>query len=518
MQTGGRINVLEGARSVGDAIRRIAERTPAAPALVASGFATCSYGDLQSEIERTGAALHEWGFDRESRIGLSLPSAPGAALAMLTVGSWAQAVPTDPNAPSSEIEAQLAFVKADAVLVPAGAATPARRAAAALGIPAIEAAFEEGRFRLSLASPPRVPKERGAHREPGPESLLYILQTSGTTAAPKHVAWTHGNQFAATDRLQRSLRLAAEDRSLMILPMHHSFGVNALWTVVLTGGSAAFPRDPFRFDAEEWFGALRPTWYRAVPAQHLFILEKLRATPHPGAPWSLRAVVTGAAAFPDDVRKGLREILGFPLVESYGCTEAGFICGGLPGSGDAKPGTVGKTDAGTVVIADADGHHLPPGEEGEILIGGASISPGYVNAPELNRRTFVEGWYRTGDIGSLDEEGFLTLRGRIKDMINRGAEKIYPPEVEEVLREHPQVVDVAVFAVPHERLGEEVAAAVVGREGAELKPAALRKFLGTRLAWSKIPRQIVFMNEIPKGANGKVLRRVLQEKAGGEDK
>jgi acyl-CoA synthetase (AMP-forming)/AMP-acid ligase II len=502
-------------RSVGDAIRRIAGQNPAAPALLASGLATCSYGELWSEIDQVGAALHAWGFDRNARIGLSLPTAPAAALAMLTVGSWAQAVPIDPNAPSAEVQSQLAFVEADAVVAPNGVSTAARRAAVALGIPVIEAAIEEGRFGLRLAMPaPAGTGAKAAALAPDADSILYILQTSGTTADPKHVLWTHRNQLAVTERLQRSLRLAPEDRALVILPIHHSFGVNTLWTSILTGGSVAFPRDPLHFDLAGWFGDLRPTWYRAVPAQHLFIMEKLGAVPRSDMPRSLRAVATGAAAFPEETRKGMRDILGFPVVETYGCTEAGLICGDLPESGRSKAGTVGRPDEGIVVIVDGDGRRLSAGEEGEILLGGPTVSPGYVNAPELNRKTFVDGWYRTGDIGSLDEDGFLTLRGRLKDVISRGAEKVHPLEVEETLRDHPQVLDVAVFGVPHERLGEDVAAAVVLRPGASLKAADLRKFLGTRLAWSKIPRQIVFVAELPKGAGGKVLRRVLQEMIG----
>jgi acyl-CoA synthetase (AMP-forming)/AMP-acid ligase II len=181
-----------------------------------------------------------------------------------------------------------------------------------------------------------------------------------------------------------------------------------------------------------------------------------------------------------------------------------------------KAGTVGKPDEGIVAIVDADGRRLPPGEEGEILLGGPTVSPGYVNAPELNRKTFVDGWYRTGDIGFLDEDGFLTLRGRLKDVISRGAEKVHPLEVEEALRGHPHVLDVAVFGVPHDRLGEDVAAAIVLRPGMEVKAAEVRKFLGMRLAWSKIPRQILFVDELPKGPGGKVLRRVLQEKIAGQ--
>ncbi len=207
----------------------------------------------------------------------------------------------------------------------------------------------------------------------------------------------------------------------------------------------------------------------------------------------------------------MKEVLGFPLAESYGASESGQISVNVPLPGRWKPGTVGKPEDGIVAIVGEHGRPLPCGEEGEILVGGPTISPGYLNAPDLNRKAFVDSWYRTGDIGNLDEDGFLTLRGRLSDVISRGAEKITPLEVEEALLQHPNVQEAAVFGIPDERLGEDVAAAVVLSAETEAKPADLRKFVGARLAWSKIPRRIVFVAELPKGANGKVLRRVLQE-------
>ena len=499
-------------RSVGDAIRHIVARNPHAPAIVATGYSPCLYGELQQQIDDVGAALRAWGFDRDARIGLGLPEAPAAALAMLTIGSWAQAVPIDPNAPPMEIESQLAFLDVDAVLVPAEVAAPTRSAAMRLGLPVIETRIDNDRLRLHLAV--SSPRTEAASAEPDLDSILYILQTSGTTQDPKHVSWSHRNQLSATERLQRSLELRPDDRALVIMPIHHSFGVNTLWTTILTGGSVAFPADPLKFDLDTWFDALKPTWYRAVPSQHLFILENLRSVSPSRIPRSLRIISTGSASLPDEIQQGMMEVLGLPVVESYGSSETGNISVNTPLPGQSKPGTLGRPDEGTVIIVGEDGHPVPPGEQGEILVGGPTVSPGYVNAPDLNRRAFVDGWYRTGDIGSLDEDGFLTLRGRIKDVINRGAEKVIPLEVEEALLLHPGVQEVAVFGVEHERLGEEVAAAVVLKPDTAANAADLRKFLGARLAWSKVPRQFIFVAELPRGAQGKVLRRVLKEAIG----
>ena len=225
----------------------------------------------------------------------------------------------------------------------------------------------------------------------------------------------------------------------------------------------------------------------------------------------MRFVLSGGAPLPQTVLEGLQRTLGIPVVEHYGSSEAAQISANLPSPGRSKPGTCGVPSPGTITVVGDDGHSLLPGERGEVLVGGPTVTSGYLNAPELNRACFVNGWFRSGDIGSLDEGGFLTLHGRKTEVINRGGEKLSPAEIDEALTSHPAVLEAAAFAVPHARLGEDVVAAVVPRPGMTVTSIELRKYLQTRLTAFKVPRRIVFHTQLPKGLTGKVLRRRLTE-------
>ena len=226
---------------------------------------------------------------------------------------------------------------------------------------------------------------------------------------------------------------------------------------------------------------------------------------------SLRLIVSGGAPLTPDVYEGLAAVLGVPVLEHYGASEAAQICANLPPPGPSKPGTCGIPPEGTLKIVGEDGHQLAPDERGEILVGGPNVISGYLEAPELNRNAFINGWFRTGDIGSLDTDGFLTLHGREKEIINRGGEKISPLEIDQALLRHPEVAEAAAFAIPHPRLGEDVAAAVVLKEGARVSPMDLREFLASQLALFKVPRRIVLVDHLPKGVTGKIQRRRLVE-------
>jgi oxalate---CoA ligase len=200
-----------------------------------------------------------------------------------------------------------------------------------------------------------------------------------------------------------------------------------------------------------------------------------------------------------------------PVLEHYGSSETAQLATNRPPPGPSKPGTCGIPWPDIIIIVGEDGRRLPPGERGEILVTGPSVMSGYLNAPDLNRSAFIDGWYRTGDIGSLDEDGFLTLHGRRKELINRGSEKIAPLEIDQALMCHPDVEQAAAYAVPHPRLGEDVAAAVVLRPAAKVTPVELREFLSQRLAAFKIPRRISIVDQLPKGITGKVQRKRLSE-------
>jgi acyl-CoA synthetase (AMP-forming)/AMP-acid ligase II len=241
------------------------------------------------------------------------------------------------------------------------------------------------------------------------------------------------------------------------------------------------------------------------------MLDKAKIVPNANSIHSLRLIVSGGAPLTPDVYEGLAAVLGVPVLEHYGASEAAQICANLPPPGPSKPGTCGIPTEGTLKIVGEDGHQLAPNERGEILVGGPNVISGYLEAPELNRNAFINGWFRTGDIGSLDTDGFLTLHGREKEIINRGGEKISPLEIDQAILRHPEVAEAAAFAIPHPRLGEDVAAAVVLKEGARVSPMDLREFLASQLALFKVPRRIVLVDHLPKGVTGKILRRRLVE-------
>ena len=305
--------------------------------------------------------------------------------------------------------------------------------------------------------------------------------------------------------------LNKNDRCLSIAPPYYSHGLTfTILAPLLSGGSVAFPSSPNEVNLVEWFEKLSPTWFSASPTMHLAISEKLGSTSS-GLNHKLRFAGSGGAQLPENVRSNLQLALGIPVLEHYGMTEASQISTNLPPPGPYKSGTVGIPPHDTVIIAGDNSDSLPSGQKGEIWVRGPNVIKGYLNGQELNQTAFSKGWFRTGDIGSLDKDGFLTIHDRIKELINRGSEKISPFEIEAIILKHPDVLEAVAFAVPHPRLGEDVAAAVVLRPGATLDTVEFRSFMSAHLSWNKVPRRVKIMESIPKGLGGKALRRKLSE-------
>jgi oxalate---CoA ligase len=497
--------------SVGAAILRHAESSPDSTALVASGFAPLSYRGLSDYLARCAARLRGSGLGRDARVAVALPSGANGALAIVATACAAVAVPIDTQLTAHEIEGRLVALRPRAVIVPEEGPSPAREAAMGCGV-AVIAAVQEDRGKVGLdLSAPKIGTTVAAE-EPDPAAAAFILQTSGTTASPKLIPFSHANMLAAAARVQSWFGLTPADRCLSVSPICYSHGLKVtVFTPLITGGSVAFPASPSSLDVDEWLRVLKPTWYSAGPTLQRFMFDKTKALPNLRSIHNLRFVVSGGAPLTREVREGLSAALGVPVLEHYGSSEAAQISANLPPPGPFKPGTCGIPGKGTVKIVGESGCKVSAGEHGEILLGGPTVTSGYLDAPELNRACFADGWFRTGDIGSLDAEGFLTLHGRKTEMINRGGEKISPSEIDDALQRHPDVAEAASFAAPHPRLGEDVAAAVVLREGAAVTPLELRQFLLPSLAQFKIPRRIVFVDRLPKGATGKVQRQRLVE-------
>jgi acyl-CoA synthetase (AMP-forming)/AMP-acid ligase II/aryl carrier-like protein len=343
-----------------------------------------------------------------------------------------------------------------------------------------------------------------------------VLHTSGTTARPKIVPLTQGNLCASARSIAATLELSARDCCLNVMPLFHIHGlIGGLFSSLAAGASVACAPG---FDVTAFFSWLeecRATWYTAVPTMHQAILSQARTNRPVLARCPLRFIRSSSAPLPPSVMRELEDALHVPVIEAYGMTEAAHQIASNPLPPCVrKPGSVGLPAGPEVAVMDAAGCLLPPGQTGEIVLRGPSLARGYAENPEANRSAFTDGWFRTGDEGFRDRDGYLFLTGRLKEIINRGGEKISPREIEEVLLEHPAVAQAVAFGVPHPTLGESAAAAVVLRAEAAASEGALRSFAAERLAEFKVPHPVLIVEEIPKGATGKLQRIGLAEKLG----
>ena len=330
------------------------------------------------------------------------------------------------------------------------------------------------------------------------------------------VPLSHRNVTASASHIGATLRLGPDDRCLNIMPLFHIHGLIAAVLSSLAAGGSVWCTPGFnalKFFA--WLNEIKPTWYTAVPTMHQAILTRAGRNAEVIAANPLRLIRSSSSSLPPQVMAALEEAFSAPVIESYGMTEAAHqMASNLLPPGARKPGTVGPAAGPEIAIMAEDGGLLPQGGVGEVVIRGPNVTSGYLENPAANADGFRDGWFRTGDQGVLDADGYLTITGRLKEIINRGGEKISPREVDEILLDHPAVAQAVTFAVPHDKLGEDVAAAVVLEEGASAAETEIRAFAGARLADFKVPRKLLILDEIPKGATGKLQRIGLAEKLG----
>jgi acyl-CoA synthetase (AMP-forming)/AMP-acid ligase II len=482
----------------------------AAPAIGAPGRPWLDRAGLARLVSRTVATLNAAGIGRGDRVGLVLPNGPEAASSFLAIAAGATSAPLNPAYKEDEFGFYLGDLKPKGLIVLAGHETPARAVAAGLGIPVIAlhpiADGPAGDFRLDTSALPERDAARGG---PGtPEDAALVLHTSGTTARPKIVPLSNANIAASAANIGRTLALGPSDRCLNIMPLFHIHGLIAAVTSSIAAGAAVCCTPGFNaFRFFEWLREVRPSWYTAVPTMHQAILMRARNHQDVARDAGLRFIRSSSSSLPPQVMAELEATFFCPVIESYGMTEAAHQMASNPlPPRPRKPGAVGLAAGPEVAVMDDDGRLLPPGGIGEVVIRGANVTGGYDNNPDANARAFTDGWFRTGDQGRLDPEGYLFLTGRLKEQINRGGEKISPLEVDIVLMDHPSVAQCVTFAVPHATLGEEVAAAIVLRDGTAVTEAQIRDFAAGRLAPFKVPRRVVFVDEIPKGATGKMQR------------
>lgn len=490
------------------------------PAIAAPDRQPLDFAGLRRHVETTVGALNGFGIGRGDRLAIVLPNGPEMASAFVSVACAATAAPLNPVYRQPEYEFYLPDLNAKALILEAGSDSPARTAAAASGIPILElhadAEAPAGTFELVQQEPGETGSAAANSGLGTADDVALILHTSGTTSRPKIVPLSHRNVCASAGNIQRTLRLTAEDRCLNVMPLFHIHGLIAAVLAPLGVGGSIFCTPGFnvlRFFS--WLDEARPTFYTAVPTMHQAILARAPRNRDAVERNPLRFIRSASASLPPQVMAELEETFGAPVVEAYAMTEAAhqMTCNPLPPAA-RKPGTVGVAAGPEVSVMDEAGALLPAGEVGEIVIRGANVSDGYENNPAANAEAFTNGWFRTGDQGVMDDEGYVTITGRLKEIINRGGEKISPREIDEAILDHPAVRQVVAFAVPHPKLGEEIAAAAVLREGMEATPRELQAFAAERLADFKVPRKILLMDDIPKGPTGKIQRIGMAEKLG----
>jgi acyl-CoA synthetase (AMP-forming)/AMP-acid ligase II/acyl carrier protein len=485
-----------------------AKSAPGSAALLAPGRSPLTYKSLVEETAAAAAALRSFGIRRNERVALALPPGPECATAFLAVASVAAAAPLNPQYKSAEYEFYLGALRAKALITMEGL-EEAERAAQRLGVPVLRLRPKHaaGAFALELPGPLGAAPESPA----GADDVALLLHTSGTTARPKLVPLTHANLLASARAVAATLKLSPADRSLCVMPLFHIHGlVAALLAPLASGGCVVVPPGFHALDFFSWLGEFHPTWYSAVPSMHQSILAHAAKHKAEIAAARLRFIRSSSAALPPSVLAMLEKTFSCPVVESYGMTEAAHQMASNPLPPlPRKPGSVGPAAGPEIKILGEGGKFLRPGETGEVVIRGPNVTAGYLDNPDANKASFHDGWFRTGDLGKFDADGYLTLVSRIKEIINRGGEKIAPREIEEVILSHPDVAEAAAFPVPDKSLGEEIGCAVVLKPGAKTTPRSLREFAGRHLAYFKLPRHLLVVDAIPKGATGKVQRANL---------
>ncbi|MBK1699265.1 acyl--CoA ligase [Rhodovibrio salinarum] len=490
-----------------------------AVAIAAPERSAMTYGKLRELAGHTVSALNALGIGRGDRVAMVLPNSPETLAAFLTIGAGASTAPLNPAYRQEEHAYYLSDLQAKALVVRSDGGEEAKLARAAAethGIPVLDLVPDTdgpaGSFCLKGGTPGEAATP-GFARE-GDEAL--VLHTSGTTSRPKIVPLLQRNVWTSARNIREVLQLSADDICLSIMPLFHIHGLIAASLAPLSAGGQAYVPGPFNaLSMLRWLQESGATWYTGVPTMHQSLLDRALKRPDAAKGLGLRFIRSSSASLPSQTMKQLEETFGCPVIESYGMTEAAhqMTSNPLPPK-PRKAGSVGIAAGPQVAIADEAGTFVPQGEAGEVCIKGDNVTPGYENNPDANAKAFFQGWFRTGDQGILDPEGYLTITGRLKELINRGGEKVSPVEVDEALMDHPDVAQAVAFALPHKKLGETVAAAVRLHEGAGLDEKTLKGFVAERLADFKVPQRIVFLEEIPKGPTGKMQRIGMAEKLG----
>ncbi len=468
-----------------------------------------TYQSLRNQVSGMADALASMGIGRGDRVATALPNGLPAVVSFLAASVAGTAAPLNPGYREDEFSFYLQDTNAKVLLCPPEGAEAARKAAAGRGVPVYTLEMD-GSGVVRVAGAP-AGKTAAA---PGGDDVALVLHTSGSTGRPKRVPILHRNLTASTANIIAHYSLTPRDVALCVMPLFHVHGlVASTLSTLQSGGTVAVVN---KFNPLSFWRTVRDsgaTWYSAVPTIHNLLLA--RAKERQAGSEGLRFIRSCSAALPPEMMAKMEDLFGAPVLEAYGMTEASHQMASNPQPPRARrPGSVGPGTGVAIGIMDEAGNLLAGGERGEVVIQGPNVVSEYENNPEANAKSFTKGWFRTGDQGFLDSDGYLTLTGRLKELINRGGEKIGPREIDEVLLTHPSITEAVAFGVPHPTWGEEVAAAIVLKE--PQTEAAILAFCKERLADFKMPKKLYVVETIPRTATGKIQRGAVAKALTGQ--
>ncbi|KAG2715885.1 hypothetical protein I3760_03G099400 [Carya illinoinensis] len=498
-------------------LRRVAGEFSSRRALLVSGKLDLTYARLQELVESAASRLVAAGVNVGDVVALVFPNTVEFVIMfMAVIRARATAAPLNPAYTSDEFEFYLADSESKLLLTSEKGNDPAQAAASKLKIPHVTATLPEGDAELILSlTQSESEKNSVSNLTNDPDDVSLFLHTSGTTSRPKGVPLTQLNLASSVQNIKTVYKLNESDSTVLVLPLFHVHGLLAGLLSSLGSGAAVALPAAGRFSASTFWPDMiqfNATWYTAVPTIHQIILDRHLDKPEPVYP-KLRFIRSCSASLAPAILSRLEDSFGAPVLEAYAMTEAAHLMSSnpLPENGPHKTGSVGKPVGQEMVILDENGVVQEAERSGEVCIRGPNVTRGYKNNPEANKAAFRFGWFHTGDLGYLDSDGYLHLVGRIKELINRGGEKISPIEVDAVLLSHPDIAEAVVFGVPDDKYGEEINCAIIPREGSGIEEAEVLRFCKKNLAAFKVPKKVFVTNSLPKTATGKIQRRYVAE-------
>ncbi|HXP41660.1 MAG TPA: acyl--CoA ligase [Candidatus Acidoferrales bacterium] len=504
--------------------RHVQEQPERTAVGTSDGATVISYGELDALVRSAMAQLSRLGLNRGATIALVSDNCAEFVIGLLAVVSTgARVAPLNPALTLSELSTRLSELSAHAVLAPKHLASKLESAEAAAGSAAhwiMSVESSGGAFEVRIADRNGQSHANGAAEKTRTpidgEDVALLMFTAGTTSASKVVPLTHRNVVASVRGISCGYELSPQDATLIVMPLFHGHGLVAGLLATLASGGSAYLPSTGGFSAHLFWGdvvRLGVTWYTAVPTIHRILVNRASNDYPSSAPTKLRFIRSCSAPLDEELAAAITATFRAPLISAYGMTEASHQVSSnpLPVHGPDKTSSVGLPTGVEIRIVADDGRDVATGSVGEILVRGATVTTGYLNNPEANSASFVDGWFRSGDLGSVDADGYLYVRGRLKEIINRGGEKISPGDIDAVLLSNPKVLDAESFGESDAIYGENVQAAVILRAGMKATEDELRDYCRTKLSVFEVPERIHIVSDFPRTAKGSTDRRALAE-------